>query len=368
LEAVAVSCVLAIGQACAAEQGRDPFGGGAAAGSLGGASGATEGGGDGNFDDDDDGTDGTGDPGGGDDPNFDVPDATAGSPGGPCGKVDFLFAIDNSGSMGGRQAALAASFPGFIAAIEQSVAAQDHHIMVVDSDAVATMGALSTGCPPGGDCPSMCGDCAYGTVCVCSCDEPALECEDPAASCDDVHGAGRKKTPGGVDCGVAGGHRYMTDAQPDLAGTFECLALVGAQGMALERPVTAAIKAITGEAEPGGCNDGFLRSDALLVVTLITDDPAGLFDSVSQYEDAGYLADAQGWYDAVVAAKGGQPKNVVMLGILDQGFGAPVFVDFVERFGSRGLLGDIMQPDYAPFFAEAVDLIDTACDEFEPAG
>ena len=54
----------------------------------------------------------------------------------------------------------------------------------------------------------------------------------------------------------------------------------------------------------GGCNEGFLRDDALLVVTFISDDP--------NYEDAGT---PQSWYDAVVAAKKGDPKAIVMVGI-----------------------------------------------------
>src|SRR5690606_28988503 len=42
-----------------------------------------------------------------------------------CQKIDFLFVIDNSGSMGEEQAALAASFNGFITSIENTVMAKD---------------------------------------------------------------------------------------------------------------------------------------------------------------------------------------------------------------------------------------------------
>ena len=38
-----------------------------------------------------------------------------------CGKVDFLFVIDNSGSMGDNQDNLIASFPGFINTIAQTL-------------------------------------------------------------------------------------------------------------------------------------------------------------------------------------------------------------------------------------------------------
>ena len=52
-----------------------------------------------------------------------------------CDKVDFLFVIDNSGSMGEFQDNLVANFPGFIETIQNELdEAQDYHIMVVDTD------------------------------------------------------------------------------------------------------------------------------------------------------------------------------------------------------------------------------------------
>jgi hypothetical protein len=89
----------------------------------------------------------------------------------------------------------------------------------------------------------------------------------------------------------------------------------------------------------------------------------------------------QEWYDAVVSAKDVKPENVVMLGIINtpdatcvSGAGDPIvhpterFVEFVELFGNRGLTGNICSSDYNEFFEQAVGLIDTACDEFEPEG
>jgi hypothetical protein len=60
-------------------------------------------------------------------------DPSAGDQG--CEKVDFLFVIDNSGSMLDEQQSLIASFDGFIEAIQGTLMAQDYHIMVVDTDA-----------------------------------------------------------------------------------------------------------------------------------------------------------------------------------------------------------------------------------------
>jgi hypothetical protein len=47
---------------------------------------------------------------------------------------------------------------------------------------------------------------------------------------------------------------------------------------------------------------------------------------------------------------------------------SPRLIDFVEAFGTRGLWGSVCEPSYGSFFDQAVALIDTACDEFEPEG
>ena len=52
-----------------------------------------------------------------------------------CQRVDFLFIVDNSGSMREKQENLARSFPGFIEVVERELRAKDYHIMVVDTDA-----------------------------------------------------------------------------------------------------------------------------------------------------------------------------------------------------------------------------------------
>ena len=53
-----------------------------------------------------------------------------------CDAVDFLFVIDNSGSMADEQQQLIDSVPGFVAAIEQRLPAGTgtYHIMVTDTD------------------------------------------------------------------------------------------------------------------------------------------------------------------------------------------------------------------------------------------
>ena len=66
-------------------------------------------------------------------------------------------------------------------------------------------------------------------------------------------------------------------------------------------------------AGPGGCNDGFLRDDALLVVIFITDEDDDPSDGQGHMGSPGDPAD---WYDALVAAKGGDEEKVVVGALL----------------------------------------------------
>src|SRR5690606_1070504 len=119
----------------------------------------------------------------------------------------------------------------------------------------------------------------------------------------------------------------------------------------------------------GGCNEGFLRKDALLVVTFITDEE----------DDGQSKGTPAGWNAALVAAKVGAEKSIVVLGLIgdpDQpnavcGAGqaeeSPRLRAFAESF-TFGSWGSICSPDYAPFFDASVSVIDTACEQFEPVG
>jgi hypothetical protein len=116
---------------------------------------------------------------------------------------------------------------------------------------------------------------------------------------------------------------------------------------------------------PGGCNEGFLRDDAILVITFISDDP--------NYED---VDGPQQWYDAVVAAKKGNKDAVVVAGLIpqpDMGCGAggkppngSHWAEFLAMWGERGIPGAVCEPDYAPFFAQAVGVIADTCENFIP--
>jgi hypothetical protein len=311
--------------------------------------------------------DGTGDDGDDDedgDPLLDVAPGDGDGPGDEetgCQKVDFLFVIDNSASMIHNQEALVAAFPGFIDSIKSQVAAQDYHILVTDSDEDPTIAC--EGAYQQVDCgdPYVCGDYPCGSNVLLD-------------SCDKTLGAGVVTPRGGfannAPCGVPDGRRFISQAQPDLEDTFACIATTGTSGDWNERPIEAATVAVSDAMNgAGACNEDFLRDDAILVVTVLTTGDDGTSIEASK-------GDAQVWYDALVAAKGGNAESIVFLAITTP-FGGCDFLgcsgskaydSLVGMFGPRGRVYPIDSDDYVPYFQEAVELIDTTCDEYVPEG
>jgi hypothetical protein len=306
-----------------------------------------------------------------------------------CDKVDFLFIIDNSGSMGDEQGNLINSFPGFIDTIEATLdEAQDYHIMVLDVDAYIYEQCQQAcdNAPPecivDGICSVMAGPacvfpCFLGSVCGI---DGGFQCGvTQPEECEDVLGAGvthpRGQGSSNTDCSFATGMRYMDSNEPDLSATFECAAQVGVSSYAgTERPMEAMVQAITGGTEADTCNTGFLRDDAILVVTFITDENDNVGDS------AGTPA---GWRQALISAKNGDENALVVLGLFgdnDQPGGfcqdladgtdgaeaAPRLREFVDSFGDKGFYGSVCAPSYDEFFQSAVELIDVTCEEFIP--
>jgi hypothetical protein len=311
------------------------------------------------------------------------PDSASG-----CDKVDFLFVVDNSGSMADEQQALIDSFPQFITAIDDRIgASHDFQVMVVDVDAWVF-----------GECPEACDEAAVcdanascGVTEACGfpcalrdlCEEGAFACnQTQPESCEDVLGAGvvhpRGRGASATDCDFATGARYMDAGEPDLAGAFACAAKVGTGSSAdTEQPMDAMVRALGQDPAAAACNAGFLRDDAILVVTFITDEDDDPTDSTGS---------PQGWFQALADAKHGDDHAVVVLGLfgandrpdgictpLSHDFAtgaeaAPRLREFVDMWGPRGHIGSVCAEDYAPFFASAVDSIGQACEDFIPPG
>ncbi len=256
-----------------------------------------------------------------------------------CHLVDLLFVIDNSFSMAGEQDNLIASFDGFIEGIQDYlVDANDFHVGVVTTDAYAH--------------------------------------NDP--ECRQL-GALVTSTQSGVCGPYAQGYSYMT-VEDELDQTFACAARVGTDGDVWEKPMAAALSAVSLPLnEEGECNDGFIRDDALLVLVLITDEddeppgPAGSGSPGSPAE----------WVEEIVERKGGEEANIVVLALVGtdgieipnvcaQGQGQEEGAEFGQRIlqfvdaFSYGYVGDVCADDYEAFFDETLSLIHTACLGFDP--
>ncbi len=260
-----------------------------------------------------------------------------------CTKVDFLFVIDNSGSMADEQDNLTNSFPGFISGIQSSLEQVDEYqVGVVTTDAYGPNTAVP-GCN------------VLGGL---------------------VTRTGGSDSSGSVCGPYAAGRNYMTEAD-DLNTTFACAADVGTAGDGAERTMdamAAVLNKVHGGA--GQCNEGYLRDDALLVLVIITDEYDGAGDPEGPgSHSAGTPMD---WYDTVVAAKLGIPENAVALGLLnyaggqcppaDSVYDGVNIASFVSLFGDNGFLGGICEPDYGPVFSQAVAIIEDACNNFQPPG
>jgi len=279
------------------------------------------------------------------------PDFDPGPPG--CkGKIDFLFVISRAGNMGSAQDKIVAAAPDFISTIQAQFDEFDVHIMVVDSEKQWWVE----------ECELMeCGTCDI---------DPTYPCGYVATACDKTLGAGTIFNAGpntmDVPCEL-GEHRYITKDTLDIKNTFECIARVGTwgnnkMGDALLGAVSPQLNAT--EPAPGGCNAGFLRDDALLVLTMIgpEDNPGGSGSAAATWQE---------WRQAVVDAKHGDENAIVALGIISGETCLPNIdpdyrlCNLIPSF-PNSILRHLTDEDYGPAFDAAALLALDACSLFVP--
>jgi hypothetical protein len=240
------------------------------------------------------------------------------------------------------------AFPQFIQLIRDNVQGQDYNIIVVDSD-----GDPSWACITPGVAPQCCPDFVGGSY--------------PYEACDLELGAGVHAPYGGnasnMDCGMPDDRRYMRGDDANLDNMFACVAQVGTSGNFAEFPVEGAVRALE---NPMGCNDGFLRDDAILVMTVITDDHDGDFTYPGDAENG----DPNAWYQRIVAAKNGNEDATVFIGLTSNHCMAPPVAPFqqiVTLFGDQGVQGsNCSLPEMLDTFETAVATIAATCEEFIP--
>ena len=271
-----------------------------------------------------------------------------GGPAGCKGKIDFLFVLSRSSLMWESQEQLVAAFPQFIAAIQSQFTDFDVHIMVVDSEKEWKVENCDEQCPK-------------------PCDvSPDYPCGVFPPVCDLTMGAGTVYNAGpytlNAPCGLDT-PRYITADTPNPTEVFECIARVGTYGYNLmgDALVAAVSPKLNG---PGGCNEGFLRDEALLVLTMIGPEDSTIDNNKSS-------GTWQQWRQAVVDAKKGDENAVVALGIIAGDDCLPMasphirLCELIPSF-PNSILEHLSLKDFGPVFEEAAELALDACTLFVP--
>lgn len=252
-----------------------------------------------------------------------------------CTKIDLLFVIDNSGSMGDEQANLIANFPTFIQVLDQS--GLDYRVAVT-----TTARQYSYTMQPF-PFPMDTGSGDDGTML-----QPA-------------------------SCMMT--KRWIDKTDPNPAQTFACVANVGTSGNADEMPLGAMRDAFE-DRMMDNTNAGFRRSDALLGVVFLTDEEdcsyeqpvsftigQGLCDS--QMEPAAnyvtfldnYTGHRSRWAAAAIAGPGP--------GTCSSTFGsaqeAARLKAFVQGAGAQARMSSICDGDLSVSLQQTLALFQSAC-------
>ena len=199
------------------------------------------------------GGDDTGDgPDAGGDPVF-PPDDGGNNSG--CQKIDLLFVIDNSGSMGQEQMNLIANFPQFITVLNQS--GLDYRVAVTTT---AREYHYTMSFPVGGGVPMNTGAGENGAMIK-------------PASCNMTK-------------------RWIDKTDPNPSQTFSCVANVGTGGNSDEMPLGAMRDAFE-DRMADMTNAGFRRADALLGIVFLTDEEDCSYEQSVTLGFSESLCDAQ---------------------------------------------------------------------------
>ncbi|WP_434044980.1 MULTISPECIES: hypothetical protein [Sorangium] len=239
-----------------------------------------------------------------------------------CEHVDVVFALDNSSSMDEEKASMRdVVFPAFAQALLQISGIKDFRAAVIDA------------------------------------------CPLPA----NFHTRGAAG-----ECSFQSQKAWMESTSSELTSEFQCAADLYAEDVECsgdsddEQPASAVAAALEPPFSTAE-NAGFLRDDALLVVVAITDEDEQPVPSQRP----------QQIHDRLVAAKGGEAKNVVFLGIggredCDGAYGSADEADNLQRLvdtfaaDERGFFWDLCEGRLEDGLTNALSAIEEACTEFVP--
>ena len=275
-------------------------------------------------------------------------------------KIDFLFLVAQYRVSNIEP--LDAAWPVFIDTITSKFESYDYHIMVIDADSRWGVKRCTD------HCPSL--TCLKGDPCCIDTHPPGENCcnildypcdqVDLVTSCDSTLGSGMvfPASYGASQqyCKIDGGRRYLTNDQSNISETFTCIATVGIGDSNLNRIGDALEAAISPEINaPGGCNEGFLRDDALLVVTI-----------VSTFGDDSLFGTYPNWYWSLRLAKDDNPNAITMF-VIGKAESGDLPCDWEDQTCAlaqqftKSIVIDANQKDYTPYFDEITDMVLDVC-------
>jgi hypothetical protein len=194
-------------------------------------------------------------------------------------KIDILFMVDNSASMGPSQANLRANFAHFMDVLKNLPGGMpDLHLAVVSSDMGVGHGDIPGCNAAGGDR----GVFHHGVGAGAGCSATGL-------------------APGATYISSTGGANPQTNFTGDITDVFTCIAPIGETGCGFENQLRSITRALGADGEtPPVENQGFLRPDAYLGIVMVSNE-----DDCS--------AATSGFYDVVthttMASRLGPPGN-----------------------------------------------------------
>jgi hypothetical protein len=270
-----------------------------------------------------------------------------------CSKMDILFIIDDSGSMGEEQGNLAQNFPQFIEVLDNYMAANgsglDYRVAVTttgrDLDYVIAPEPI-----------------------------PGFPITIPPIPMSESGDNGVMRQ----ECGMT--KRWIDSSDSNVASTFSCVAEVGTGGPSLEMPLYATQLAL-GDRISDGTNAGFLREDSLLGVIILTDEDDcsrtdndfTLANDQCGQNNADYLppSDTVAFLDQLTGSRA-RWATAVIAGATScsSSFGdalkATNLQEFVSLTGDNAVFSSICDGDLATPLQEAIATFDSACQGFEP--
>ena len=255
-----------------------------------------------------------------------------------CTKLDLLFVIDNSGSMGEEQQNLVANFPQFISVLDAS--GLDYRVAVTTT---ARRYSYSMSFGPGGNIPM-----------------------DTGAGDD---GAMLKPNA----CNMT--KRWIDKGDPTPATTFSCVANVGTGGNSDEMPLGAMRDAFE-DRMTDNTNTGFRRNDALLGVVMLTDEEDCSYEQSVSLGFGQSLCSAQmeppANYVAFLDAYTGHRTRWAAAAIAGMGPGdcsstfgnaneATRLKSFVQQAGAQARMSSICDGDLSVSLTQVLELFESAC-------